>query len=38
MLVLNLLTCYVAEDDPELLIFLPLPPEYWDSRHSHPYK
>lgn len=25
-------TCYVAENDIELMIFLSLPPETWDSR------
>lgn len=25
---------YVPKDDLELLIFLPLPPEFWDYRHA----
>ena len=27
-------TCYVAKDDLELLIFLPLPLQYWDYRNK----
>ena len=30
-------TVYTAEDDLELLILLPLPPEYWGYRHVLPH-
>ena len=29
-------TCFVTDDDLELLVLLPPPPQYWDYRHVPP--